>query len=193
MNTNKNKNVALNGPPPENAAHPERNVPAANLPKGWKKVQLEKNPKVEWYENEESGQEQWFAPGAPESFPVVLEDEEGLNSGWKRAYNSRNNAEPKAIWYEHEDGRTQWDRPATVTNTPKNNGAKSNGPKNNMPTNNGAKLTTTASNGSSIVNLKSKINNLGATLNQMQRTLTKSGGRRKHRNTRRRKTRKSRK
>lgn len=177
QNAKKNKNNAManNGPPPENASHPEENVVNATLPQGWKKTRLEKNPKVEWYTSDATGEEQWYAPGAPESFPVVLEDESGLESGWKKAYNSRNNAEPKAVWYEHENGRTQWNRPTAVAPTPASTPI----------------VNTVGSNKNALGNLKAQINKLGNTLNQMHSTLTKTqaGGRKKRRTTRRRKTR----
>lgn len=174
-NKNKNKNqMANNGPPPENAAHPEQVVENATLPKGWKKVQLVKNPKVQWYASN-TGEEQWFRPGNLNSTTVVLEDEAGLEPGWKKAYNSRNNAATKAIWYEHEDGRTQWEHPTGAALTPTS-----------TPVN-------ASSSGNALGNLKAQINKLGNTLNNMQTTLTKTGGRRKRRSTRRRKSRKSRK
>jgi hypothetical protein len=179
----KKNGVANNGPPPENAEHPEEYVANAGLPKGWKKIQLKKNPDVQWYENEATGEEQWFRPGNLNSTSVVLEDEPGLQPGWQRAYNSRNKKTPKAIWYEHQNGRTQWERPAGS-----NINASANANKPNV-----AAVSSPKSSNNALGNLKSQINNLGATLNEMQRTLTKSGGRRKRRNTRRSKTRKSRK
>ena len=175
----KKNGVANNGPPPENASHPEQYVENASLPKGWKKIQLKKNPNVQWYENEATGEEQWFRPGNLNSTSVILEDESGLEPGWQRAYNSRNKTTPKAIWYEHQNGRTQWERPAAANaNANKSNAAIISSPK---------------SSNNALGNLKAQINNLGQTLNKMHSTLTKTGGRRKRRNTRRRKTRKSRK
>lgn len=187
----KTNNMANNGPPPENAAHPESNVPNSSLPKGWKKVQLEKNPNVQWYESN-TGEEQWFAPGSPNTNTVVLEDEPGLQPGWKRARNSRNKSVPTATWYEHENGRTQWERPSRNNKSNnasvKNNGAKNNGVKN---TNVSSALSPTSTN-NSLGSLKQQINKLGNTLEEMQTTLTKTGGRRKSRKTRRRKSRKTR-
>lgn len=174
----KNKNtMANNGPPPENAAHPEEFVADTTLPSGWKKVRLVKNPKVQWYVSN-SGEEQWFRPGNLNSTTVMLEDEAGLEPGWQRAYNSRNTSTPKAIWYEHEDGRTQWERPGT------------NNSKNTKTKNNASSALAPTSSGNALGNLKAQINKLGNTLNNMQTTLTKThGGRRKRRTTRRRKTR----
>lgn len=97
--------------PEANRNHPQQFINDPSLPAGWRKVQLRNHPKVYWFEEESTQNRQWFPPGGNEQDPINLKNNNSLSPGWKLASHKINNSNPKALWYEHNSGETQWEKP----------------------------------------------------------------------------------
>jgi hypothetical protein len=184
-----NKNNNAHNLPEANSEHPQKYLKNNSLPEGWRKVQLKKNPKVIWYENEETQNRSWVPPGQNNSnLPLNYASNSWYPKGWRRVTHKNNNANVKAEWYEHNSGETAWELPEAVNN---NNAVSvannANGNVNSIASDPGAVSPSAA-------NLKKGLNDLSEILNTMENTLKQKGGRAREGNRRKgRKTRKGRK
>ena len=124
-----NEEDAPNALPAPNSEHQQLVIKNSSVPEGWEKVQMKNHPKVQWYENEATGDRQWYAPGENVIEPVDLKENKSLPSGWRIATH-KNNTDPKQIWYESLNGNTSWEKPqgplANTNNAPKANNASKN-------------------------------------------------------------------
>ncbi len=161
--------------PEANSEHPQRYLKNNSLPKGWRKVQLKKNPKVMWYENEETQNRSWVPPGQNNSnLPLNYASNSWFPKGWRKVTHKNNNANTKAEWYEHNSGETAWELPEAT-----NNNANTN--------TNALSIATPAPNNTSdpgaaspsAANLKKGLNDLSQILNTMENTLKQQGGRKR--------------
>lgn len=117
------------GAPNANAEHPEirEAVPGSNV---WEKITLRKNPIVSWWENKETNEQQWHAPGTSENHPIIYTKRNTLPEGWQEAHH-RNNKARNTIWYEYgvnnnDDSvrKTSWNLPNVMARA--NNGLGNN-------------------------------------------------------------------
>lgn len=175
--------------PEANAEHPQRYLKNNSLPEGWRKVQMKKNPKVMWYENEETQNRSWVPPGQNNSnLPLNYTSNSWYPKGWRKVTHKNNNANTKAEWYEHNSGETSWELPEATNN---------NANVNSVATNVSNNASDPGATSPSAANLKKGLNDLSQILNTMENTLKQQGGRRhkgkKSRKTRKTKARKARK
>ena len=179
------KNNNAHNLPEANAEHPQKYLKNNSLPEGWRKVHLKKNPKVVWYENEETQNRSWFPPGQNNTnLPLNYVSNSWYPKGWRRVTHKNNNANVKAEWYEHNSGETAWELPEAVNN---NNNVSSVVNNANGNVNSGASDPGAVS--PSAANLKKGLNDLSEILNTMENTITKQQGGHKRKS----KTRKGRK
>jgi len=182
----KPKNNNAHNLPEANSEHPQKYLKNNSLPEGWRKVQLKKNPKVVWYENEETQNRSWFPPGQNNSnLPLNYTSNSWYPKGWRKVTHKNNNANTKAEWYEHNSGETAWELPEAVNN---NNAVSV---VNNTNVNVNSVASDPGATSPSAANLKKGLNDLSEILNTMENTITKQQGGRKGRKTR--KNRKNRK
>lgn len=181
----KPKNNNSHNLPEANSEHPQKYLKNNSLPEGWRKVQLKKNPKVIWYENEETQNRSWVPPGQNNTnLPLNYTSNSWFPKGWRKVSHKNNNANVKAEWYEHNSGETAWELPEAVNNN--NNTSVVNANVNSNASDPGTP--------SSAANLKKGLNDLSEILNTMENTLKQKGGRAREGNRRKgRKTRKGRK
>lgn len=174
----KPKNNNVHNLPEANAEHPQKYLKNNSLPEGWRKVQLKRNPKVMWYENEETQNRSWVPPGQNNSnLPLNYTSNSWYPKGWRKVTHKNNNANAKAEWYEHNSGETAWNLPEAVNNNTNSVSVVNNKNSNSIASDPGATSPSAA-------NLKKGLNDLSQILNTMETTLKQQGGRKRKSKTR---------